>query len=175
MKMKHQLIQAASELNERLRQIERGLVREARIIGEALSSRVLDNQDWLSDYEVELRIEYYLRESDPAYREDDDNILATYRDSLKFPRRENYRPLADGRDWNEFQDWSRARHSFWHQHHCWLFHCLYDHELLSWEDIARIGIIWTDLKVIMQHAYEHPNETHYWDKPYPHVRQEYLR
>ena len=167
--MEDRLIQAASELNERLRRIEYDLVREARMIGEVLRRRVLDNEDWLSDYEVELRIDYSLRESDPAYREDCDNILATYRDRLKFPQRQNHCLLADGRDWNEFQN--RAYHPLWHQQHCWLFHCLYDHELLSWEDIARIGMIWTDLKVIIQHADEHPNEPHYWDKPY---RSEYV-
>jgi hypothetical protein len=168
--MEDRLIQAASELNERLRRMEYALVREARMIGEVLRRRVLDNEDWLSDYEVELRIDYYLRESDPAYRDDCDNILATYRDSLKFPRR-GHCLLADGRDWNEFQSWDRAYHPLWHQHHCWLFHCLYDHIRLPWEDIARIGMIWTDLKVIMQHADEHPDEPHYWMKPY----REYLR
>jgi len=35
--------------------------------------------------------------------------------------------------------------------HCWLYHCLYDHMNLSWDDILRIGMIWVDIIVFYQH------------------------
>ncbi len=38
------------------------------------------------------------------------------------------------------------------EHHCWLYHNLYDHSGLSWEDLLRIGPIEVDLKVTYQHA-----------------------
>jgi hypothetical protein len=37
-------------------------------------------------------------------------------------------------------------------YHCWLFHSLYDHSDLNWEDILNIGEIYSDIKVIYQYA-----------------------
>jgi len=36
--------------------------------------------------------------------------------------------------------------------HCWLYHCLYDHTPLVWEDLLRMGHIWVNLSVIYQHT-----------------------
>jgi len=38
--------------------------------------------------------------------------------------------------------------------HCWLFHCLYDHENLTWEEIASIDMIWIDIIPRYQYCIE---------------------
>jgi hypothetical protein len=47
-----------------------------------LDSRVANPDDWLSDYELELEVTFWLREDDPAFNEEDDNILATLHEYL---------------------------------------------------------------------------------------------
>jgi hypothetical protein len=36
--------------------------------------------------------------------------------------------------------------------HCWLYHCLYDHTDLRFDDMLRIGHIWVNMPVIYQHT-----------------------
>jgi len=45
------------------------------------------------------------------------------------------------------------------EHHCWLFHCLYDHTNLTWEQISSIQTFWIDIKPWYQYQYE-PNWNH---------------
>lgn len=48
----------------------------------------------------------------------------------------------------------------WHfmkgEHHCWLYHCLYDHihPKLSWEQMASIERFWINIKPLYQYQYE---------------------
>jgi len=62
--------------------IERHVKREALAVIAQLDARVHHPDDWLSDYELELKVSFWLREDDPAYQEDDDNILMTLHESL---------------------------------------------------------------------------------------------
>jgi hypothetical protein len=36
--------------------------------------------------------------------------------------------------------------------HCWLYHCLYYHTGLRWDDLLRIGHIWINMQVRYQHT-----------------------
>lgn len=38
------------------------------------------------------------------------------------------------------------------EHHCWLYHCLYDHTSLSWEEITTIQTFWVEIKTLRQYA-----------------------
>ncbi|MGE0739512.1 hypothetical protein [Sulfurimonas sp.] len=40
------------------------------------------------------------------------------------------------------------------EHHCWLYHCIYDHTILSWEEIASISHIAVDIKPMYQYDFE---------------------
>src|SRR5207253_2920638 len=75
--------QYVQHINDRLMVIERHVKREALDLIAQLEARVHDPANWLSDYEMELEVTFWLREDDPAFQEDDDNILATLRESLK--------------------------------------------------------------------------------------------
>lgn len=74
--------QYLQRINDKLAVIERHVKREALDRIAQLDARVHHPDDWLSDYELELKVSFWLREDDPAYQEDDDNILMTLHESL---------------------------------------------------------------------------------------------
>jgi hypothetical protein len=96
--------QYLQRLNDKLTVIERQAKREALTLITALEARVHDPADWLSDYELELEVSFWLREDDPAFKEDDDNILVTLKESLKLTLKEYLKPLRDPADWFGIDD-----------------------------------------------------------------------
>ncbi|MFA6921419.1 MAG: hypothetical protein WC216_06210 [Gallionella sp.] len=129
-------------LNESLRQIESkySVIMNAKC--NELEARVTDSSDWLMDFNLICVITLYLREDDPDYKEDDDNILMEMWE------------IPNSRD--REQDWgfgaTKVHHAepsahFPGEHHCYLYHQLYDHCYLDWSDLFRIGSIWVDIKI----------------------------
>jgi len=145
--------QYLQQLNARCMTIERQVTQDARTLFAQLDARVQDPQDWLYDYEIELEVQCWLREDDPAYQEDDDNILATLKEHLKLQRSlpEPF-GIDDGINHNIFQ--GMDGHLMQGEFHCWLYHCLYDHTDLWFNDMLRIGHIWVELQVLYQHRCE---------------------
>lgn len=141
--------QYLQQINAKLTVIERHAKREVLELIQRLDAKIQDAQDWLCDYEIDLEVSFWLREDDPGYQEEDDNILVTISEGLKgLPERDF--GIEDGINHNEFQhmDGNPLQTEF----HCWLYHCLYDHTDLSWEDLLRIGHIWVDMQVVYQHT-----------------------
>jgi lysyl-tRNA synthetase class I len=145
-----QNLQKLQEFNKRLHTTQEKILREAIKLDDELIKRVEDADDLLDDYEMELEIAFYLKEDDPSYEEDEDNILETLNEYLKGISQTDIK--TDHR-------WSANHNEFIHHKnhpmkddfHCWLYHCLYDHTDLKWEDILRIGTIWIDIKVDYQY------------------------
>jgi len=151
-------------INDRLMLIERQVKREALALIAQLEARVHDPDDWLSDYEIELEVSFWLREDEPAYKEDDDNILVTFREYLTLLRTPAYEcALDDGVNHNIAH--SMDGHPMQGEFHCWLYHCLYDHTPLAPEDLLRIGHILVNLSVIYQHASAMVQGTCLFDPP----------
>jgi hypothetical protein len=144
---RHQL----QRLNDRLAVIEQHIQREATTLNTHLQARVQDPTDWFSDYEIELEVTVCLREDDPAFQEDDDNILATLRERLKGSAQHDF-GIDDGINHNAFQQMDG--HPMQGEVHCWLYHCLYDHTDLWFDEMLRIGRIWVDIQVWYQHICE---------------------
>lgn len=134
-----------TRFNELLRQIQDLLVKQEARIDAELAQRVADSTDPLDDYEVDVEITYFLREDDPDYSEDDDNVLTVQRFvTLTGDRADEIDWAEDGRD-------------FGVQSHCWLFHDLYDHQPgLEVRDVLRIGSIWIDIKPELQYFFDTP-------------------
>ena len=57
--------------------------------------------------------------------------------------------IDDGINHNIFQ--GMDGHPMQGEFHCWLYHCLYDHTDLWFNDMLRIGHIWVELQVLYQH------------------------
>jgi len=135
-------------INARLRTIQDHVLREAERMIPQLKTRVADVTDPLVDFEVEVRVTSHLREDDPAYDENDDNIFVEQEDSVTHMLDYDdhcYR----SENWNDMQ--GIAGHPLQHEDHCWLYHDLYDHHGLDFQDLLRIGWIWVDIKIIYQY------------------------
>lgn len=136
-------------LNGRLAEIEDQIKAEAIDTAGALEARVEVSSDWIQDYEIECTISFWLREDDPAYKEDDDNILIELREYLKGIDDDRL-GIADRRNHNEYRHWKN--HPMRDERHCWLYYSLYAHTDLGWANLLRIGVIWVDLDVTYQRS-----------------------
>jgi hypothetical protein len=135
-------------LNERLIKIEKDIYNQWLKLKQRLNSEILNSDDWLLDYEIELDIGYYLDEIDPLYDEDTENLLINYSGSLG--KRELISGMInDGYDHNDvFFDMNFS------SPHCYLFHDLSNHNRVTFNELQRIGKIWVDINVSHQHCYE---------------------
>ena len=137
-------------LNIRLKNLQDKLIKEAIKIDKDLIYKLSNKDDLLEDYEIELEIKFVLNENHPSYKKDDDNFLTIIYEYLKrISIKRSVYPWDDSNH-NEFNAWEN--HIMKDDYHCWLFHSLYDHSDLNWEDILNIGEIYSDIKVIYQYA-----------------------
>jgi hypothetical protein len=140
-------------LNRRLRDLTGFLAAlSASLVPRMEESMRRDSPDSFLDYDITAHLIYILRDDDPDYDHDDDNILTIRKESLKkFSRHvlddftEPVGPVA-----------LRA------EPHCWLFHDLYDHGYglesprLSFHDCLRVGAIWVDIEVRTSYVFPPP-------------------
>ena len=76
-------LQRIIKIDANLRELHKNLLREFVATENTLDKEMNGARSNLIDYEIEIKLEYFLPESDPAYDEQSDNILTT-RDVL-FP------------------------------------------------------------------------------------------
>ena len=113
-------------LNNRLSEIEKQLKKETFEIITSINKRLEDDADWINDYEIECTVEFYLNEDDPAYSDDEDNILAEFTESTSLLRYADHSLLASTENWNDcsIPDLDNPDQN---EHHGWFYHQLYDH------------------------------------------------
>ena len=88
---------------------------------------------------LSCRIYFILDENDPEWADEDDNIMA----ELCRHQRDDYDPSAN---WNDCTHLIKDENGE-PEHLCRLYHELYDHTGLAWEDLPRVGKIWVTMKV----------------------------
>jgi hypothetical protein len=137
-------------LNNRLSEIEQQLKKEALAIIDTMDKRIEDAADWINDFEIECTVEFYLNEYDPAYSDDEDNILAEFTEGISLLRYADHSLLASTENWNDLSI-PDLDHPEQNEHHGWFYHQLYDHAKISWDDMLRIGDIWVDINLTLQH------------------------
>jgi hypothetical protein len=143
--------QYLQSINAHLTRIEHQFKAAALAMSAELNARVEAPEDWLCDYEIELGVSFWLRQDDPAYREDDDNIMVTLHERLTHRREDDTFSIGDGRNYNGVPPDSGLAPTLGTEPHCWLYHRLYDDSDLTWNDLLRIGHIWVDMQVIYQY------------------------
>lgn len=122
-------------ISQKFLELENIIRQERQKIKSLLDIRVLDQDDWVQDFEIEATMTCYISESDIAYDVNEDNILCVVPDYN----------IKNQRDWNEQLD-SRFAGDF----HCGSFWWLYSAMQISWENILRIDSICLDLNVVYQ-------------------------
>ena len=142
-------------LNNRLSEIEQQLKKEALEVIDTMDKRLEDGSDWIDDYEIECTVEFYLNENDPAYSDDEDNLQAEFTEGVGLLRYADHSLLASDENWNDrsIPDLDNPEQR---EHHGWFYHQLYDHAKLSWDDMLRIGDIWVNIHLTLQHHLKLP-------------------
>jgi hypothetical protein len=141
----HNRLQKANNL---LIQAEKEIAQRAHELDNQLKSDLIAKKDRMFDYELEVIIECF-------GANEDDYPLCVLRESLKGISSTSNRfrtKINDEINHNEFE--YRENHPMRSEHHCWLFHCLYDHEHLSWEEIADIKYFWIDIAPRYQYRFD---------------------
>lgn len=136
-------------INTKLAIIEKQVYTTAVRLDTALQCELRNAIGGLLDYDLIAEIACY-------NDEEDTESLCILHESLRelsTPEKLVY-SINDGVNHNEFHHWEH--HPMRGEHHCWLFHCLYDHihPKLSWEQIASIQTFWVDIKPVYQYQYE---------------------
>ncbi len=129
-----------SALNILLIELEKKINEEARRIVRKCEKRLKSTDEtFLQDYEVDVKVSYYLDENDPQYSEDRDCILAEFEYSAD-KKRANVFDLRE--NWND-----RHFDGMGNEKHCWMYHELYDQARphLALKDLLRIGTVWVDI------------------------------
>ena len=138
-------IQHLAELNRVLGDVERRFHTAALDLDRELGRRVLDPDDWLSDYEVELSVDLYPESGDPSWDEDDDNLIGRTTERLT-----NVCPAPEFGFGAFGTDHTEPGRSLGGIRQYDLFHHLIDHSDLDGADFARVGMVWCDLVVTYQ-------------------------
>jgi len=95
--------------------------------------------------DLTCEIDFVLSENDPEWTDEDDNIMA----SLVHHQNDEYDQSAN---WNDCPHLIKDENGK-PEHLCWLFHELYDHSGLVWEDLLRIGTIRAEMKLTFDYEY----------------------
>lgn len=135
------------QINLRLREIEAYAHQRALAVNPELRARVGSSDDPLDDFEVDLKLDFQLREDDPAFCEGDNYIA-----SQMHPLGGYHIPPKPG-EYDEQYHWGREE--FPQLQRGEAPHCRSYRELcsicgLSWHDVARIGAIHADVLVYEQ-------------------------
>ena len=135
--MDTQLRKRLKQINAKLTLLEIKLIKRAYPLDKQLQSELATGVDEMIDYELEATIACY-------GGNENDYPLCILRESFKeLSVSDKKHRIGDGGNHNEFE--YRENHPLKNDKHCWLFHCLYDHEHLSWEEIAGIEHFWIDI------------------------------
>lgn len=159
--------QAAMNLNAWFIEWERDLLHRCVQISCEMEQQVRSGDIWLSDYEIDMETEFYVRDDDP-YSEDnmpdgshgdiDSNIglLCTmkYLENLplfKLTKDDGLWYIGDNQDHNDWPRGSRGE-EIYNVRHCATFHELFSHMHMPVKHAGRIGRVYTDIIVRHQNG-----------------------
>lgn len=154
-------LHAALNLNEWLRGYEKTLLAKQLSLEEDLKNCLRGNDPFLVDYEIDLKLDFYLREDDPFYDNqeahkydcDGDSGLMCIVKHIDYRKgaigTPDYRGLGDDQDHSNI--W-RIDHCnpIYRVKHCSLFHELTDHYDVPIKHLIRIGCICAEFEVLYQ-------------------------
>lgn len=134
------------ELNRQLHALEYEIRDEFRPHWEQMEALLVAGHPFLTDYEMECTIHYYLDENDSLGNEDNGYLL--YEDEF------GLHPSEDEMlefDYNEVRDHVTAEaNQIYKVAHCGLFHQLENHSNIPLKHLCRISFIWVDVKITWQ-------------------------
>ena len=158
-------VRAALNLNDWLRKYEKTLLAKQLSLEEELENGLRGNDPFLVDYEIDLSLDFYVRDNDPYYDNDGANEHDWDMDSALMCRLKylsahtshheindpDYWGLGDEQDHNDMRGNGHSNPVYQAKHSS-LFHELTEHFGVPHKHLIRIGMIWADFEVRYQNA-----------------------
>jgi len=160
--------QAAMNLNTWLGEWEKDLLNRCIQVSTDMERQVRSGNSWLSDYEIDMETEFYVRDDDAC---SDDNMPDGSRDDIdchigllctmkylehlplfKKPEDDGHWYIGDGQNHNDRPRGSRDD-EIYNTSHCATFHELFSHMHMPVKHAGRIGQIHTDIIVRHQNGF----------------------
>ena len=132
-------------LNNVLSHLQKRLKEEAEALERSCEKWLkLPAEEFLKDYEIDVKVSYHLDEDDPAFSKDRDNTMATF-------GYHNVSNVLDD-DGCNFNDCDLGMKPEDKPFHGFIFHelCDFARRELTCRDMLRIGYVWTDIVVRYQ-------------------------
>lgn len=128
---------------------------EAHILKEMQSEN-----SFISDYEIDFEVLLFAEKKFTALEEMEGNPFFSFNPGLfHFTKKEHFDEELFSwlmhENHNEYQHWDN--HPLKNQFHCAIFHDLYDHTYLAWQDIMDIEELWIEVIVRIQNFSDVPN------------------
>lgn len=132
------------KLNDKLYEFEKNIFPQVIKLDSEYQNQLLNSQNPLSSYSLEIVSHIYLQEKDRNYDEDGDNYISViYELGTGCSKISNWLTHKLERDHNSLP----PGHSLNKFKHSWIFHHLYAVSKISFVDLLRIGLIWVDVRV----------------------------
>ncbi len=125
------------KFNDMLVDIEKQILQKAIELDKHLKTQEIAKQDAIVGYDLMVEISFF-------WDNDAGDPVCVLREHLKGCLDGRLGLLADVENHNEY--YCKENHPMQGDYHCWLFHCLYDHEYLGWGQIIHIKKICWDIK-----------------------------
>lgn len=153
-------LRSAILLNKRLGSLEEKIKKELIVLNKTLQGRLVKGDEFLKDYEIGVKVTYYMDHNHPEYYEDDvyhdTEIMGFFKGFGKHVTEEevskkDYSGLGGRKDYNELRP-KNSDNPFLGMRLCYLFHW-YEYSPMPLKHITRIGNIFTDIKVYHQNSF----------------------
>jgi len=140
-------------LNNKLKVIEEKIYKICLKQNQIALQKILQNQDNINAYELEVCYYFYDRNvENSGETKDEENLIAYWCDNIKpIMLKDNWCGIYDKKCHNTTSIFQKDT-GLNCQSHCWLLHSLYDHILLSWNDIFSINYFYFDIKIQYEYS-----------------------
>lgn len=155
-------INAAIALNARLARLEESILKECVKLDNELQARSAGGDEFLNDYEIFVEVVFFMDDNHPAYYEDDvyhdAEVMVRLQGTPSMPgkgvaeeiQQDDYWGVGDEMDHNRILSRIHPGHPLWGIPHCRLFHELEHYSPMPMRHVGRIGMIWSEIKVLHQ-------------------------
>jgi len=148
-------VKRINEINQILRQKTESAFDNAEYLENSILDLIKGARPFISDYEIEFKLSLFSPQKYSKIEDLDGNPFFEYNPILGFNKSVDSPGLIEIKknidllqtNFNEFQF---SEHPLKEQNHCYLLHDLYDHTILSWQDIVDLEEIWFEVILTLQ-------------------------